>query len=268
MFYTNQWNEYCSLWMPDREINGISSFNWWDLIVFVFGNSTQTHDKTAKPVVCRSDQCFGWCWPCSLQSPIFASRKFVVCVWKQRSSDQDDFLWEKSHNETCFQNPGIFYLPICGGKLLILAPIFRWVFFFFFCLFFQVADESFWKLFWSDVEKHWKILVSQFNRIWNHLVGYWTEIEWFTRSGTVGCNCFCSWKCFQCFKWFREIRECLTTKWMWWKTLMLFFRISNAHVKNFFLQIMIKAEARHWDTFPEPTELLLIGCSMKSSWSN
>ena len=91
-------------------------------------------------------------------------------------------------------------------------------------------------------EKHWKILVSQFNRIWNHLVRYWTEIGWFARSGTVGCNCFCSWKCFPCFRWFREIRECLTTKSMWWKTLMLFLQMSNAHVKKF-SQIMIKGRS-------------------------
>ena len=42
------------------------------------------------------------------------------------------------------------------------------------------------------------ISFSQFNRIWNHLVGHWTEIGWFARSGTVGSNCFCSWKCFSC----------------------------------------------------------------------
>ena len=41
---------------------------------------------------------------------------------------------------------------------------------------------------------------SQFNRIRNHLVGHWTEIGWFARSGTMGSNCFCSWKCFSCFR--------------------------------------------------------------------
>ena len=34
----------------------------------------------------------------------------------------------------------------------------------------------------------------------NHLFGHWTEIGWFARSGTMGSNCFCSWKCFSCFR--------------------------------------------------------------------
>ena len=81
--------------------DGIPALDWWDLIVLVFGNTTQNHDRTAKPVVLpwwesrappisRSDQCFGKCWLCSLKRPIFASSSFVVCVWRQRSSDQDD----------------------------------------------------------------------------------------------------------------------------------------------------------------------------------
>ena len=31
-------------------------------------------------------------------------------------------------------------------------------------------------------------------------VGHWTEIGWFARSGTMGSNCFCSWKYFSCFR--------------------------------------------------------------------
>ena len=45
---------------------------------------------------------------------------------------------------------------------------------------------------------------SQFNRILNHLVGHWTEIGWFACSGTMGSNCFCSWKCFSRFRWITE----------------------------------------------------------------
>ena len=30
--------------------------------------------------------------------------------------------------------------------------------------------------------------------------GHWTEIGWFACSGAVGSNCFCSWKCFSCFR--------------------------------------------------------------------
>ena len=42
---------------------------------------------------------------CSLKRPVFASSSFVVCVWRQRSSDQDDYKGKKSHNETRFQSP-------------------------------------------------------------------------------------------------------------------------------------------------------------------
>ena len=35
----------------------------------------------------------------------FSSGSFVVCVWRQRSSDQDDHKGKKPDNETCFQNP-------------------------------------------------------------------------------------------------------------------------------------------------------------------
>ena len=33
------------------------------------------------------------------------SGSFVVCVWRQRSSDQDDHKGKEPDNETCFQNP-------------------------------------------------------------------------------------------------------------------------------------------------------------------
>ena len=38
---------------------------------------------------------------------------------------------------------------------------------------------------------------TQFNRIRNHFFGYWIEIGWFTCSGIMGSNCFCSRKCFR-----------------------------------------------------------------------
>ena len=34
----------------------------------------------------------------------------------------------------------------------------------------------------------------------NYLVGHWTETGWVTCSGTMGFNCFCSWKCSSCFR--------------------------------------------------------------------
>ena len=45
---------------------------------------------------------------------------------------------------------------------------------------------------------------AQFNRIWNYLTGHWTETGSVACSGTMGSNCFCSWKCFSCFRWIRE----------------------------------------------------------------
>ena len=41
---------------------------------------------------------------------------------------------------------------------------------------------------------------AQLNRIWNYLFGHWTEIRWFACSGIMGFTCFCSWKCFSCFR--------------------------------------------------------------------
>ena len=41
----------------------------------------------------------------SVKRQLFSSGSFVVCVWRQRSSDQDDHKGKKPDNETCFQNP-------------------------------------------------------------------------------------------------------------------------------------------------------------------
>ena len=77
--------------------------------------------------------------------------------------------------------------------------------------------------FWRNIVRFWKSHIcsnkldveetnfsfTQFNRIWNHLVGHWTEIGWFACSGTMGSNCFCSWKYISCFRWTGET-------WEWW----------------------------------------------------
>ena len=34
-------------------LDGIPALDLWDLIVLVLGNTTQNHDRTEKPVVCR-----------------------------------------------------------------------------------------------------------------------------------------------------------------------------------------------------------------------
>ena len=62
-----------------------------DLIVLVFGNTIQTHDRTGPVVNCdkshgpnkRSQGMFNVLTnvgPCAVKRPIFASRSFVVCV--------------------------------------------------------------------------------------------------------------------------------------------------------------------------------------------
>ena len=47
----------------------------------------------------------GQCWFSLLKRQLFSSRSFVVCAWRQRSSDQDYYKGKKSYHETCFQNP-------------------------------------------------------------------------------------------------------------------------------------------------------------------
>ena len=34
-------------------LDGIPALDFWDLIVLVLGNTTQNHDRTERPVVCR-----------------------------------------------------------------------------------------------------------------------------------------------------------------------------------------------------------------------
>ena len=44
------------------------------------------------------------CWFYFLKRAFFSSGSFVVYLWRQRSSDQDDHKGKKHHNETSFQN--------------------------------------------------------------------------------------------------------------------------------------------------------------------
>ena len=71
-------------------LDGIPALDLWDLIVLVFENTIQTHDRTEQPVVSRDEnhvhqQSRGMInvlnnVDSSLKRPIFASRSFVVCV--------------------------------------------------------------------------------------------------------------------------------------------------------------------------------------------
>ena len=50
-FRTVQQNPKSSLWTLDWDWTGFPLSIFWDLIVLVLGNTTQTHDRTGQPVV-------------------------------------------------------------------------------------------------------------------------------------------------------------------------------------------------------------------------
>ena len=69
----------------------------------------------------------------------------------------------------------------------------------------------------------------------------------------------------------------LTRKSMWWRTLMLFLQMFNPQIMKLYCMCLktmkllsrwlLKAEVLQWDTSPEPTELLLIGCLIELIWT-
>ena len=99
-----------------------------DCFIAVLGNATQSHDWTAKPVVCRDTS------HAQVQfrrmfnvlnnvdsvpkRPVFASRRFVVCVWGQRSSDQNDHWREEVPQWDMF--PGRTRLPLIGHSIELI----------------------------------------------------------------------------------------------------------------------------------------------------
>ena len=68
-------------------------------------NSFNTSHNSKTKAISRSDQWFGQCWFYSLKRYFFSSGSFVVHIWRQRSSDQDDHKGKEPDNETCFQKP-------------------------------------------------------------------------------------------------------------------------------------------------------------------
>ena len=109
---------------------------------------------------------------------------------------------------------------------------------------------------------------TQFNGIRNHLFGHWIEIRKFACSGTMGSNCFCSWKCFSCFRsigetweWWSQTPQVPTTKSMWWKTLM-WSKDNEAVIK------MIIKRKSYNETCFQDSELLLIGCLIELIWTH
>ena len=79
-------------------LDGLPALELWDLIVSVLGNVSRVSDRSGQPdndvherhnFKKKIDVMEGH-WFCSFKCPISASRSFVVCVRRQRSSDQDD----------------------------------------------------------------------------------------------------------------------------------------------------------------------------------
>ena len=104
-------------------LDGITALDLWDLIVAVLGNTNQSHKEQDDPLMNKREvrstyhtiqkrkQSQGVINDLHnvdfipLKRQLFSSGSFVVCVWRQRSSDQDDHEGKKPYSETCFQNP-------------------------------------------------------------------------------------------------------------------------------------------------------------------
>ena len=95
-------------------LDGIPALDLWDLIVSVLGNTTQNHDRTGKPVVCRDKnhvQSRGMFnvlnnvarVPTNVQ---FSHKEALLYVFEDNEAViKMVYKAKKSHNETCFQNP-------------------------------------------------------------------------------------------------------------------------------------------------------------------
>ena len=59
------------------------------------GSCSTSHDFTTRKKSRWNYQWPGQCWFYSLKRPLFSSRSFVVCLWRHRSSDQDDVKGKK-----------------------------------------------------------------------------------------------------------------------------------------------------------------------------
>ena len=68
-------------------------------------SSFNTSHNSKTKAISLNDQWFGQCWFYSFKRQFFSPGSFVVCVWRQRSSDQDDYKGKKPDHETRFQNP-------------------------------------------------------------------------------------------------------------------------------------------------------------------
>ena len=105
-------------------LDGLPDLELWDLIVSVLGNMTQTTERPGRPVIIdRSRRSQGKTNGLNNidcvhpKRPVFASRSFVICVWGQRGSDEDDHQRQKSYNETRFSEPTELLLIGCSIEL-------------------------------------------------------------------------------------------------------------------------------------------------------
>ena len=111
-FRTVQQNQKSFLWMQGWGWTVYPHLILWDLIVAVLGNTNQSlkerrdpfMNKSKTKTISRNNQWFGQCWFYSFKRQLFSSGSYVVHLWRQRSSYQDDSKGKKSFNETCFQN--------------------------------------------------------------------------------------------------------------------------------------------------------------------
>ena len=109
--------------MQDWGLDGIPALDLWDLIVAVLhGNTYQSNQargdlctnqrdfRSTPHIIQKRMKSHGMIDDLDtvdfipLKRPIFSSGSFVFCVWRQRSSDQDDHKGKMPDNETCFQN--------------------------------------------------------------------------------------------------------------------------------------------------------------------
>ena len=97
LLFTVQQTEIISLDTRLR-LDGLFALELRDLIVSVLVNVFRVSDGSGqfdsdvhkRHKSQKEDRCDGRHWFCSFKCPICASRSFIVCVWGQWSSDQDD----------------------------------------------------------------------------------------------------------------------------------------------------------------------------------
>ena len=85
----------CGIWSSHSSQKHASEWSSTGKLVYI----SNAKDNSWKDL--RSEQC----WIYFIEPELFSWGSFVVYLWRQRSSDQEDHKGKKSFNETCFQNP-------------------------------------------------------------------------------------------------------------------------------------------------------------------